>query len=124
MYVTGYPPRVEGIVMTPDVEVGTAPDDPPPTEALPLETVYVHVIPSMVAVAAVTGHGLQATTTAIIQSETVLTNLVVIGVLFPRLHLIGKSKKPIVESRKLDDATILPQRRGWRQRKIGEVQMV
>ena len=52
MLVTGQPPSVEGISIAPDVEVGTAGelDDPPPSAALPPETVYVHVIPFTVAV--------------------------------------------------------------------------
>ena len=53
MLVTGLPPSVVGIVIAPVVDVETAgdEDDPPPTDALPLATVYVHVIPFTVSVA-------------------------------------------------------------------------
>ena len=52
MQVTVYPPSVEGMVIIPDVEVLIAFEfmDPPPTDASPLETVYVHLIPLTVSV--------------------------------------------------------------------------
>ena len=60
MRVTGLPPSLEGIVIAPVVDCGTAVDElePPPTLAYPLATVYVHVIPSTVSVKA--RHGNEA----------------------------------------------------------------
>ena len=54
MLVTGRPPRLEGIAIPPLVDVGTAvcDDEPPPSDASLLDTVYVHVMPSTVAVSA------------------------------------------------------------------------
>ena len=54
MRVTGLPPSVTGIVIVPDVDVTTAGDDelPPPSDASPFETVYVHVMPLTVSVSA------------------------------------------------------------------------
>ena len=54
MLVTGLPPNVDGTVIAPDVDELMANDDdePPPTEALPLLTVYVHFMPLTVSVAA------------------------------------------------------------------------
>ena len=54
MLVTLYPPKVDGIVIIPDVDVGTAVDEgePPPTLASPFATIYVHVIPLTVSVKA------------------------------------------------------------------------
>jgi hypothetical protein len=55
MLVTGHPPRIVGIAISPAVVFGIAIDDecePPPTEALPSLTVYVHVMPLTVSVSA------------------------------------------------------------------------
>ena len=51
MLFTGYPPSVDGIANPPIVEDGTAVfnDEPPPSDALPFDTVYVQVMPSTVA---------------------------------------------------------------------------
>ena len=49
MLVTGQPPNVVGIERVPSVEVGTAREpyqEPLPTDARPLDKVYVHSIPS------------------------------------------------------------------------------
>ena len=47
MPVTGQPPSTEGIDIAPRIEVEIAldDDDPPPRNALPFDTVYVHVMP-------------------------------------------------------------------------------
>jgi hypothetical protein len=52
--VTGQPPSLAGTYTAPIVDIGTAVDDDasPPTVAQPSNTVYVHVIPSIVSVAA------------------------------------------------------------------------
>jgi hypothetical protein len=54
--VTGYPPNLGGMTMEPDIESATAGCPPKsstyPTDALPPETVYVHVKPFTVAVSA------------------------------------------------------------------------
>ena len=49
MLVTGQPPKEEGIVIVPPVDLGIAvfDDEPLPTEASPFDMVYVHVIPFM-----------------------------------------------------------------------------
>ena len=54
MLVTVYPPSEDGIVIAPVVASGTARewDTPPPTDAFPLLTVYVHVMPLTVSVSA------------------------------------------------------------------------
>ena len=43
---------MDGMVIAPDVDFGTAgdEDDPPPTDALPFDTVYVHSMPFTVSV--------------------------------------------------------------------------
>ena len=64
-YVT--PTNVVSIVIAPDVDVAIAGDDelPPPTVALPLLTVYVHVMPSTVAVVARSDIARPVTTSAV-----------------------------------------------------------
>jgi hypothetical protein len=54
MLVTGYPPRVDGTVIDPDVDEGIAGsnDIPLPMLALPSDTIYSHVIPLTVSVSA------------------------------------------------------------------------
>ena len=54
MLITGQPPSVDGMVIDPDVLVETArlDDVPPPTDALPSEMVYVHVMPFTTCVSA------------------------------------------------------------------------
>ena len=52
MLVTLYPPRVDGIVIAPVVDLGTAGEElePAPMLATPFFTVYVHVMPSTISV--------------------------------------------------------------------------
>ena len=54
MLVTLYPPSVDGIVIAPvvDVEIARLELDPPPNDALPLLTLYVHSMPSTTSVSA------------------------------------------------------------------------
>ena len=54
MLVTLQPPNFEGIAIAPVVALGIAVEllDPPPTDASPLLTVYVHVMPLTISVAA------------------------------------------------------------------------
>ncbi len=74
MLVTGLPPSIEGTTIAPLVEVGTAveDDEPPPSDALPLETVYVHVMPSTVSVSA------QATLTDITAAKRIIVRIVLV----------------------------------------------
>ena len=51
IHVTLHPPKVDGMEIAPDVERGIA-YELPPNCALPSYTVYVHVIPPTVSVAA------------------------------------------------------------------------
>ena len=54
MLLTVYPPSVDGTANTPVVEDDTAvlDDAPPPSDAVPFDTVYVQVMPLTVAVSA------------------------------------------------------------------------
>ena len=55
MLVMGLPPSEDGMAIAPVVDVGTAEeyDAPLPSDALPLDTVYVHVMPSTTSVSAI-----------------------------------------------------------------------
>ena len=83
MYLTEHPPSEDGIVMAPTVVFGTARADMllPPTVAFPLDTVYVHVMPSTVALAAMSELAIQS-------EANTITNLLIIVLL---------SSAPVVE---------------------------
>ena len=83
MFITRQPPKVDGMAIEPEVDFGTAVDDdePPPTLAVPFATLYVHVMPFTISLAATSGIAADRIT-----ATTIITNFfIMFRYLLPRL---------------------------------------